>query len=312
MYEAVSGMTNNVQVEAAVSSSKWITSQNMSLFQPVISVDMENGEKGGGDITVVGGSALLPDVGPAGTSVDVEDDKPVHISLYVVRKGDSLSVISKMFGVSINTIVWANDLDGPIKEGQQLVILPISGIKYLVKKGDTIQSLAKKFSADQKEIIQFNNLDEEKKLAVGSEIIIPDGEISGVTYNASSQRSVRGYGGPSYDGYYVRPILGGRKTQALHGYNGVDLAAPTGTPVVASASGDVIISRDYGWNGGYGQYIVIKHSNGSQTLYAHLYANIVSSGQSVVRGQVIGYVGNTGKSTGPHLHFEIRGATNPF
>ena len=102
------------------------------------------------------------------------------------------------------------------------------------------------------------------------------------------------------------------KTQGLHGYNGIDLAAPTGTPVLASASGDVIVSRGYGWNGGYGNYIVIKHPNGTQTLYAHLNEVIVSSSWHVVQGQIIGYVGATGKSTGPHLHFEVRGAKNPF
>ena len=83
----------------------------------------------------------------------------------------------------------------------------------------------------------------------------------------------------------------------------MDIGAPNGTPVVASASGDVIVSRDSGWNGGYGDYLVIKHTNGTQTLYAHMNGVIVGSGARVVQGQVIGYVGNTGKSTGPHVHF---------
>ncbi len=98
----------------------------------------------------------------------------------------------------------------------------------------------------------------------------------------------------------------------MHGNNGVDIAAPLGTPVVASAGGTVIIARSSGWNGGYGLYVVISHSNGTQTLYAHLSSVNVSVGDSVSKGQVIGKVGNTGKSTGPHLHFEVRGARNPF
>ena len=117
---------------------------------------------------------------------------------------------------------------------------------------------------------------------------------------------------PTYSGYYLRPISGGTRTQGIHGFNAVDLAASVGTPIMASASGKVIISKNSGWNGGYGNYIVIEHPNGTQTLYAHASKVIVFSGQSVVQGQVIGYVGSTGRSTGAHVHFEIRGAKNPF
>ena len=110
----------------------------------------------------------------------------------------------------------------------------------------------------------------------------------------------------------MRPIVGGRKSQGIHGYNAVDLAAPTGTPIIASASGKVIIARSSGYNGGYGLYVVISHPNGTQTLYAHMSKVNVSVGRFVERGEIIGAVGNTGKSTGPHLHFEVRGARNPF
>ena len=109
----------------------------------------------------------------------------------------------------------------------------------------------------------------------------------------------------------MRPVDGPR-TQGLHGYNGVDLASPSGTLIRAAASGDVIVSKSSGWNGGYGLYAVIRHNNGTQTLYAHNSLNLVTVGEHVVRGQIIGRVGSTGKSTGPHLHFEVRGARNPF
>jgi len=150
-------------------------------------------------------------------------------------------------------------------------------------------------------------------LAVGTTIIIPDGEESAPPTHATSgqPRFVRG-GGPEIIGYYERPIRGGVKTQGLHGYNGVDLATPAGSPIYASAAGRVIISKSSGWNGGYGNYIVIEHNNKTQTLYAHNQSNLVAVGQTVVQGQVIGYIGSTGKSTGPHVHFEIRGAKNPF
>ncbi|MEK7135159.1 MAG: M23 family metallopeptidase, partial [Patescibacteria group bacterium] len=108
------------------------------------------------------------------------------------------------------------------------------------------------------------------------------------------------------------PIRGGLKSQGIHGHNGVDLAAPVGTPIVASADGKVILSRTGGYNGGYGTYVVISHANGTQSLYAHMSANNVAVGEVVSQGQVIGAIGMTGKTTGPHIHFEIRGARNPF
>lgn len=290
--------------------------QNMPLLQAALNSDPAPA-KGGGDITIINGSALFSDTGPYGSMADIEDVKPEsgEISLYVVRDGDSLSQIAKMFNVSISTIIWANDIKKGdlIKPGQTLLILPISGVKYIVKEGDTVKGVASKFKGDVDEIIQFNGLADSGKLVVGSEVIIPNGEDSSYV-PASSVKTVivRGSGGPSYSGYYLRPVENAVKSQGLHGYNGVDLAAPTGTPILASAAGDVIVSRSAGWNGGYGKYIVIKHPNGTQTLYSHLSEVIVSAGWHVVQGQIIGYVGSTGKSTGPHLHFEVRGAKNPF
>ncbi len=232
-----------------------------------------------------------------------------QISVYVVRGGDTLSTIAKMFRVSVNTIVWANDLRGTtIKPGQTLVILPISGVKHNVVKGDTLQSIAKKYKADIEDILSYNNLTLSSKLSLGEEIIIPDGEVasSAPTYAAQGTNTTVS------SGYYGRPLQGGRRTQDVHGHNGIDFGAPVGTPVLASASGKVIIARSSGYNGGYGLYIVISHSNGTQTLYAHLSYLNVSVGDDVSKGQVIGKVGNTGRSTGPHLHFEVRGARNPF
>ena len=289
-----------------------VNSQNIALLQAAVNQD-PNPDKGGGNITIVGGTALMSENGPSGTIVDVEDksSQTGNISIYVVREGDSLGEIAKMFGVSVNTIVWANDIKrGVITPGQTFVILPISGVKHSVVKGDTITSLAKKYKADVEEIIRYNDLIEGSTLALGETVIIPDGEVAVI---ASAPRStLRGTGGPSYEGYYIRPILGGRKTQGLHGYNGVDLASEYGAAVFASASGAVIVSRNYGYNGGYGNYIVIQHDNGSQTLYAHLSQNLAYEGMTVYKGQMIGKMGATGKSTGPHLHFEIRGAKNPF
>lgn len=273
---------------------------------------------GGAEITVTG-NAILPEGGVAGTISDIGDTAESNqISLYVVREGDSLSQIAEMFNVSVNTIAWANDFDrgDAITPGQMLLILPITGVRHTVTAEETIQSIAKKYKGDVKEIIQYNGLDESGKIAKGDIVIIPGGEEVRVVASSGSTElktaPVRGISGPSYNAYYLRPINGGVKTQGIHGYNGVDLAASGGTPIMAAAAGRIIVSRSGGWNGGYGNYVVIEHDNGTQTLYAHNSSNAVAIGQAVVQGQVIGYVGSTGRSTGNHVHFEIRGAKNPF
>ncbi len=289
--------------------------QTLELTRPARNVDPSAG-RGGGDVTVVDGSALLPEEGPSGTIADIEKPKDATISIYVVRPGDTLSGIANMFDVSVSTILWANDLPraSSIKIGQVLTILPVTGVKYTVKKGDTLASIAKKYGGDTGEIASFNGL-EEGTLAVGTEIIIPDGEVpapvSSPRVTATSYAT--SIGTPSQIGYYLRPIAGGTRSQGVHGYNGIDLAAPAGTPIFASAEGDVIVAKETGWNGGYGAYVVVQHPNGSQTLYSHASSVIVSVGQHVQQGQVIAYVGRTGKATGAHVHFEIRnGIRNPF
>jgi len=288
-------------------------SQTIPLLRAAQNYD-PNPSKGGGDIIIVDGSALLSEAGPSGTMANIED-QPVsdQISIYVVREGDSLSQIASMFNVSTNTIIWANDIKrgSHIQSGQTLVILPITGVRYTVISGDTLRSITKKYQGDLDEIVAYNDIDADIKLSVGQVVIIPDGEIAAPKYTGSTSIA-RGTSGPSYKGYYINPLPGGTKTQRLHGYNAVDIGAPSGTPIIASASGTVIISKSSGWNGGYGKYIVIKHNNGTQTLYSHNSQNISYPGQKVIQGQVIGYVGLTGKSTGPHVHFEIRGAYNPF
>jgi murein DD-endopeptidase MepM/ murein hydrolase activator NlpD len=226
-----------------------------------------------------------------------------------------------MFGVSPNTIRWANDLspNSKLKAGQTLTILPVTGVKYKIKSGDTIASLAKKFDANADDILNFNGIDGD--LAIGTEIIIPDGEIAAEPTPAPKAPGSKPKGvvkqiiveATSAIGNYAAPLARYVKTQGVHGYNAVDLAAPIGTPIMASADGDVIIAKPSGWNGGYGSYVVLHHDDGSQTLYGHASRVIVSEGQHVVQGQVIAYVGSTGKSTGSHLHFEIRnGVRNPF
>jgi murein DD-endopeptidase MepM/ murein hydrolase activator NlpD len=302
-------------VSDAATLSPHVTVQTMALPKPAMNIDPTAG-RGGGDITIVDDSALLPDEGPSGTLADIVKPKNSTISVYVVRSGDTLSSIAKLFGVSANTILWANDLPRgkPLQIGQTLTILPVTGLQYTVKKGDTLGSIAKKYGGEASEIASFNGI-EESALAVGTVIIIPDGEVPAAPSSSGSSSISNGIprGTLEQIGYYLRPLIGGTRSQGIHGYNGVDLAAPSGTPILASASGDVIVAKQGGWNGGYGNYVVIQHDNGSQTLYSHASSIIVAVGQHVVQGQVLGYVGRTGKATGNHLHFEIRnGIRNPF
>ncbi|OGF62594.1 hypothetical protein A2926_01075 [Candidatus Giovannonibacteria bacterium RIFCSPLOWO2_01_FULL_44_40] len=266
---------------------------------------------GGAIINLVDNLSLLPVVGPMGSIADVEDYKLDQITIYIVREGDTLSKIADMFGVSVSTIYWANDLKRGdlIKAGDTLVILPITGLQYTVKKGDTIKAIAAKYKSDAQEIIAYNNLPADGVLEEGVTIIIPDAELASLP---QSSARLRGSGGPTFAGYFTRPIIGGRKTQGLHGFNGVDLADNCGTPVYASAGGTVIVARSQGWNGGYGRYIAISHPNGTQTLYAHLLGVYASVGQYVSQSSNIGTIGSTGNSTGCHVHFEVRGARNPY
>ena len=305
--------TDTIEFHIVQAGGALPNSQTVSLLRAARHVD-PNPAKGGGDITIVG-DALLSEAGPAGTLADIEE-QPLssdRISLYVVREGDSLSQIADMFNVSVNTIRWANDISrsAAIQPGDTLVILPISGVRHTVEEGDTLKGIAKEYDGDLEEILGYNGLAEDATLAVGDVIVIPDGEVTTLVTSAGSYTSTSE---DSYtaSSYYTHPLPGSRRTQGLHGYNALDLGAAAGTSIVAAAGGDVLIVRNGGWNGGYGNYIVIRHDNGTQTLYAHNSTNIVYSGQRVVQGQVIGYVGISGRATGPHLHFEVRGAWNPF
>lgn len=273
---------------------------------------------GGAEILVADGA--LSSQGPFGSDEFTGAERGNgEISVYVVREGDSLSEVAEMFGVTTNTIMWANDLPKAtaIKPGDTLVILPIVGVRHIVKSGDTVASIAKKYEGNAEEILAYNELSSGSDLTVGDTIIVPGGNMheaapkkavaskSGGTTGGSSGAKASGAG-------LIHPLPGAVRTQGIHGYNAVDLAAPIGTPIRAAGAGEVIVSKGSGWNGGYGNYVVVKHANGSQTLYAHLSSNAVGIGDTVGAGETVGYVGTSGKSTGAHLHFEVRGAKNPF
>lgn len=269
------------------------------------------------DLFFADNSALIPAVGPLGNIAEAQEIKSSRITTYTVREGDTLSEIASSFHVSVATLIWANDIQraDTIKPGQLLVILPVTGVQYTIKRGDTIGGIVKRFGGDTEEIIRINRLPADGALAAGETILIPNGELF-VAKTPSSQPA-RDISTPSFaqrdlSGYYIRPIAGGKKTQGLHGTNGVDLSNGCGSTVRAAASGNIIIARASGWNGGYGRYVVIDHANNTQTLYAHLAAITVIPGAFVNQGDNIATTGSSGLSTGCHVHFEIRGARNPF
>ncbi len=304
-------------VQAAVSTTENV--QTMALRQPNQRVNPRR-SIGGGNIGLVGDVAVVAPQSPAtGDSVDLgASTQSKQTSIYVVRSGDTIGEIAELFDVSVNTIAWANDIstNESLSQGDTLIILPTSGVRHEVQEGDTLEGIADRYNGDIKKIREFNEITD-GELSVGAVIDVPGGEMpednTDGAVNESPQKPSRVANNTTkHQGAFIHPVPDSVITQKTHGYNAVDMAAAHGSSVLASASGKVVKSVGAGWNGGYGKFLVIEHDNGTQTLYSHLSSVIVSQGQRIVQGQIVGYVGNSGRSTGPHLHFEVRGTKNPF
>lgn len=257
-------------------------------------------------------------------STTISDKVRDKIVKYEVQSGDTYSSIAKKFDISVDTILWQNKLDEGdlLKPGQTLEILPVTGMAHTVGRGDTIYSVAKKYQANAQAIVDFpfNSFtnDETFELAVGQILIVPDGVkpaapaiIAPLLPIAQFTPSV---GITPGSGQFIWPSAGVLSQRFTWYHRGVDIANPNLPAIFAADTGTVVIA---GWvdNSGYGNRIVIDHGNGFQTLYGHLSQIKVSVGQRVSKGQQIGVEGSTGRSTGPHLHFEIRhngGFENPL
>lgn len=262
-------------------------------------------------LNLTAGSGLIAPLPP---SINFFSNERQEIVIYVVEGGDTPSSIAAQFGITVSTLLWANKLTerSLIRPGQELIILPVSGVKHEVKRGDTIQSIAKKYQAEIDDIIEFNDLPASGDIFVSDTIIIPGGKVAPQPFLPSSRRSYpRVTTAPVAAGYFIAPAPG-RNYGRLHAFNGVDVANSCGTNLVASASGMVVTADGSGWNGGYGKLVRIRHSNGVETLYSHMQSIAVRAGESVAQGEFIGDMGTTGRSTGCHVHFEVRGAKNPF
>ena len=279
----------------------------------------------------VSGNALVPKASSwsAVDGTDALDSSCGDISFYPVKSGDTISKVAKLLGVSENTVLAANDMKKKLMEDDVLFIPDISGVNHTVIKGQTMQSIAKFYKADINDIAFCNGIAPDAKLKIGVNLMIPGGKMAdeggdkpASNLSSSVAKDINYYiTHPIQNliGYFINPVPTGHKTQGLHGpgHRGIDIGAPTGTEIYASASGTVIIVKTgckvgkRSCGSGYGNMVVIQHPNGTKTLYAHMSKVIVHIGDQVNQGQVIGYVGSTGKSTGPHIHFETFYTKNP-
>lgn len=237
---------------------------------------------------------------------------------HVVAEGETLSSIAARYGLNVDTILWANNLqsNATLKPGQELEILPVDGVRHQVARGETIYSIAKKYGLEesQAQVIvdyPFNEFlnDETFELAVGQYLVIPDGvppKAVSSTGTAATRRVVLtpDAGAVTATGSFAWPAAG-MITQGYRFYHkAIDIANRGAGPILAADSGVVVAA---GWDAsGYGNRILIDHGNGYSTLYGHLSVLQVVEGQRLNRGDVLGQMGSTGRSTGTHLHFEIR------
>lgn len=236
------------------------------------------------------------------------------IMLYTVREGDTLSEIAARYGISVDTIRYANEdtSSNLLKIDQKLAILPTDGILYTVREGDTLRAVAERFEISPEEIREYNP-DYLKTFQNPEEKLMLPHKSPGLATQIAIRESPAEL--PDLSWYFALPAKGWNWGK-LHEYNAVDIADSCGSPFYASAGGIVIEESSSGsWNSGYGNYILIEHANGTETRYAHTLKNDVEVGDIVKQGQKIGSIGNTGNSegaTGCHLHFEVIGAKNPF
>lgn len=320
--------------EAALSS---ISGRNYALAQVPSSGGITENDLEFQLSNTLDGNALLSTEEPITSNTQGEQKQQKKGTFaYTVRDGDTPSTIAAKFGVSTNTILWANGIhDGDtIKTGDILVILPVTGVLHEVKDGDNLGAIAKKYNVKIEDIASENRLADVGNLRIGQKLIIPDGYVAPETSKRivaqapdDSTADDNADNGDNTDQAKpddtpAKPVIGGgfiwptssKRLSQYFGWHhtGIDIPNRALPPVYAAKAGTVSFS---GWLGGYGHLIIVDHGNSTKTYYAHLSQDYVKSGQIVKQGEVIGHIGSTGRSTGPHLHYEIRKngrPTNPL
>jgi murein DD-endopeptidase MepM/ murein hydrolase activator NlpD len=229
---------------------------------------------------------------------------------YEVMGGDTLAALSKKFDVSVDSIRWANNLkNDTIKPGQTLKIPPITGVVHKVNSGENVFSIAKKYKSDAQKIVNFpfNEFADLETFALtpGQTLYVPDGVIEAEQPKyATQQFFAQAQAGVKGSSNFIWPTTGGITQYPVWYHMALDIANNVQPPILASDTGTVVFSGCIGY--GYGCHIIIDHGNGFRTLYGHMSQLLASAGQTVSQGQQIGTMGSTGRSTGTHLHFEIR------
>jgi murein DD-endopeptidase MepM/ murein hydrolase activator NlpD len=233
---------------------------------------------------------------------------------YTVLPGDTVSTIAEQFDISVSTILWENSLSAYsiIRPGDQLVILPTTGVTHTVAKGENLANIAMKYNVGENVVLETNKLASASNLQIGQKLLIPNGrKLEYASYKpvrVSGLSAIRDFvsspnAKPKAGNKMNWPTAGARITQYFSWrHYAVDIANKIGTPIYAADSGTI---EYVGWGKGYGNQILINHGGGKKTRYAHLSKAFVKSGQEVSKGQNIGAMGSTGWSTGSHLHFEV-------
>lgn len=248
--------------------------------------------------------------GLPGTAPGIPDTTRRESIVYRVQPGDTLGTIAERFNVSVETLLWENNLriTALLRLGQELRILPVSGVAHIVARGDTPASIARRYGVTVADIASTNGLSGSMVLSIGQRIVIPGGRRVFATPAPTRLTPLR-----TQFTIPGRPVTGtGRlfwptTSRKLNQYftwrhGGIDIDGDYTSPVYAADEGKVTVS---GWGRGYGIHIDIDHGNGLVTRYGHNSKNFVRVGERVKRGQLIGMVGSTGRSTGPHIHFEV-------
>lgn len=280
------------------------------VFLVVWSSDSRNNEVF--DHGMGGGGTSLPPEMPAEPQPH-SDSSALYYRAYSVKQGDMVGTIAAAYHVSQDAIISLNKLKNTrtLQIGQILKIPSIDGISYTVKKGDSPEALADKYKISLEKLAAVNALTD-NTIEPASVIFLPDAKLDWATL-----QEINGdlFKKPLHSSYYITSRYGWRDNPFLNGtrsfHNGMDMAAPKGTPVYAALNGQVTAT---GYSTVYGNYVIIRHHAGYQTLYGHMNTILTSKGSFVSPASKIGTVGNTGMSTGPHLHFTVykNGATiNP-
>ena len=320
--------TSNLRQIIASSHEKYRDLKDVILNRPWISdVSDDNTDLAYTDGALINDMPINPNedntpaetVTPGGSSVAVNRSE---ITYYVVNNGDTISSIANKFRISINTILWSNNMTAfsLIRPGDKLTILPVSGTVYTVKSGDTVGKVAMKFGVEESSIFQYNNIRSANSLVIGKTIIIPGGKKisddattiatikktnTGKSSNAVAviEKLINPKKAPESGTALLWPTEGHRITQYYSWrHTAVDIANHVGTPLYAAKAGTVEFA---GWSTGYGNNVVINHGGGMKTRYAHASKLFVKVGDEVDRGEEIAAMGSTGWSTGPHIHFEV-------